>query len=229
MLVKRFMYFRPTSHFVDTKEKYTEIRNKHLHGWLLPSLNSTKTVLFCHGNGGNISYSEDKVSALNKLGYNVLIFDYSGYGMSGGIPTEDRCYNDASMMAAQLLEQLNPEDIIMYGTSLGGPIATFVARRYGIPTLILESPLPSIKHVIKSKFTIVSFLACFFPEFDTLKYLDGYTGKSLILHSTDDEVIPYHTIKSIVNVSTEHIPITGYHSNPNIPWQSIKTFIDKNN
>lgn len=225
MLVKRFVYFRPSSHFVNTIEPYTVIRQKHLYAWFLEGTNG-KIILFCHGNAGNVSNRESKVSALNKLGYSVLIFDYSGYGKSEGVPTEQNCYDDTSIMTAYLRQSYDPQDIILYGESLGAPIATYIARRYSIPTLILESPLPSVKKVIQSRYSLIGFLSFLFPEFDTVKYLRGFPGKSLVLHSVDDEMIPYQTVEELISVSTKHIQMRGSHNTPNIPWEQVTQFIE---
>jgi fermentation-respiration switch protein FrsA (DUF1100 family) len=225
LVVKRFVYFQPSSVFINTIEPYKVINRGHIHSWLLEgTLN--KVILFCHGNAGNISHREKKVSTLNKLGYSVLIFDYSGYGKSGGIPSEQNCFNDASIMVAYLRESYNPNEIIIYGESLGAPIATYVARRYSIPTVILESSLPSVKILIKNKFKILSFLSFLFPEFDTSTYLDGYLGRSLILHSVTDEIVPYETTHQLRKLATQHIQITGSHNLPIIPWDKIKGFIE---
>lgn len=228
LLIKRFIYFRPSYHFIQTKEKYLDINHGHLNGWLLENEKETaKIILICHGNGGNISYEESRMVALRNLGYSVLAFDYSGYGKSGGVPSEQQLYDDASAMVALLRQNYNPEQIIIYGVSIGGPVATYIARRYSIPTLILESPLPSIQALIESKYPMFSFVKPLFPEFDTSSYLDGFRGKSLLLHSLTDEVIPYDSVKKLINLCSLHIQIRGSHSYPEIPWEDVKTFIEK--
>ena len=147
LLIKRFAYFRPRSKFILPYETYKDIKINNLHGWLSEVPDATKIILICHGNKGNISYHTEKIKNFNQLGYNVLIFDYSGYGRSTGIPSEQQLYNDASIIVATLLKTYNPNQIILYGQSLGGSIATYVARRYRIPYLILEAPLPSMKDI----------------------------------------------------------------------------------
>lgn len=226
LIIKRFVYFQPTSQFVPTQENYKEVNQGHINGWFLEST-SDKVVLFCHGNAGNISHREGKVSSINQLGYSVLIFDYSGYGRSKGIPSEQQCYDDASTMVALLLQKYQPHNIIIYGESLGGPVAVYAARRYRIPTIILDSPLPGIKILIKSKFPTLSFLSFLFSEFDTEAYLNGYKGRSLMLHSKMDEIIPYNSTTSLQRYVTQLISINGTHNNPQIPWVEIKRFIEE--
>lgn len=226
LLIKRFIYFRPSNHFLPTQEKYDIVNHEHLYGWLLENKNSNKIILLCHGNYGNISHKEGKMIDMRNLGYSVLAFDYSGYGKSGGVPNEQRLYDDASMMVALLRQTYQPDQIIIYGESLGGPIATYVARRYSIPTLILEAPLPSVKILIKNKYPVISFISFLFPEFDTEAYLKGYKGKSLIMHSVDDKKIPYSSVQNLVSLCSQHIQIQGSHSNPVIPWEKVKIFIE---
>jgi hypothetical protein len=230
LITKRFIYFRPSSTFLELNEKYNqhykEINHGHLNGWLF-SGNSNKIILFCHDNYGNISYKQEKILAMKSMGYSILAFDYSGYGKSSGVPSEQQLYDDASAMVAMLRQTYNPEQIILYGESIGAPIATYVARRYSIPTLIIESSIPSIKEIIKNNYPVLSFFSFLFPEFDTASYLDGYKGKSLILHSTSDEIIPYESVKPLIKLCSQHILIEGSHSNPAIPWEKVNIFIEK--
>ena len=226
ILIKRFVYFRPSSLMNEPKDKYRNVNHKHLHGWLLENEASDKIILFCHGYRGNISHEQDRIITLRNLGYSVLAFDYSGYGKSGGVPSEQQLYDDTSDMIALLRQKYRPEQIIVYGFSLGGSVATYAARRYGIPTLILESPLPSIKIYLKSKYPMLSFFAPLFQEFDTYAYLDGFKGKSLILHSVEDEKISYESMKNLINISSFNIQMRGSHNKPNIPWNDVKTFIE---
>jgi hypothetical protein len=229
LIIKRFIYFRPSSTFLtlneNYKENYKEINQGNLNGWLF-SENSNKIILFCHDNYGNISYKQEKIIAMKSMGYSVLAFDYSGYGKSGGVPSEQQLYDDASNMTALLCQTYKPEQIIIYGESIGAPVATYVARRYSIPTLIIESSLPSIKEMIKNNYPILSFFSFLFPEFDTASYLDGYKGRSLILHSMSDEIIPYESVGTLIRLCSQHILIEGSHSNPIIPWKKVKQFIE---
>ena len=230
LLIKRFVYFRPMRKLLPTAENYKVVQNYHINGWIAENHKSNKVILYCHGNSGNISYYDRKIITLRDLGFNILIFDYSGYGKSSGIPSEQQFYNDASYMVSMLTKNYNIKDIIAYGESIGGPVATYVARRYKIPILILDSPLPSMNTIAKKylkKFGNLSkFLSFPFTEFDTELYLNGYNGKTLLIHSIDDEIIPYDTIQNLIKLSTQHISTTGKHVRPQIPYEEIKRFIE---
>ena len=226
ILVKRFVYFKPSSQFIQSLDKYQDVNYRHLHGWFLENESSNKIILFCHGNTGNISDEQARIIALKNLGYSVLTFDYSGYGKSRGVPSEQQLYDDASDMIAFIRQKYRPEQIILYGFSLGGPVATYAARKYGITTLILEAPLPSIKNYLKNKYPMLSFFAPLFSEFDTYAYLNGFKGKTLLLHSVEDEKISYESVKNLINISSLHIQMRGSHNKPIIEWNEVKKFIE---
>jgi len=225
-LIKRFGLFKPSSNFVNTQEAYKVVTQGHLYGWLLENPNSDKIILFLKGNSGNVSHCESKVRSLRDLGYNVMVFDYSGYGKSSGVPSEQQLYKDTSYIVSLLRQQYTQDKIILYGFSMGGSVATYVALRYSIPVLILEAPLPGIKQLIKHRYPYLSFLSIFFPEFDTANYLSKYKGRSLILHSPTDEIIPFESVQELIPMCTKFIQIDGSHNFPIIDWQEVKNFID---
>lgn len=225
LLIKRFLYFRPTHDFITFSEKYQDISDGNLHGWFIGE-RGKKTILVCHGNSGNISHRQSIIEPLNDLGYSVLIFDYSGYGHSRGIPSESQFYQDASVFTNMLLEFTNKDDIILYGESIGAPVAAYIARKYNIKTLIIDSGLPSIKRYIKYKYGIIGkFIGFIFPEFNTEIYLKGYSGNILAMHSLTDEIIPYIITDKIRENCKQTINIQGSHNQRIIPWDQVDTFI----
>jgi uncharacterized protein len=230
LIIKRFAYFRPDNNFLSPREKYEELYYGNLHSWYrqVPSSQGVKIILFCHGNAGNLSQRQEKLEQLYNLGYSVLIFDYSGYGQSKGVPNEQLCYSNASMFVQLLLQKgYKQEDIVPYGESIGASIAVHVAKRYGLPKIILESALPSIKELLKYWYSwLGSILGIIFCEFNTTSSLSSYKGKSLVIHSVHDEVIPYECTTELQNQSTIFIPSEGNHTNVVIPWDKVKEFIN---
>ena len=109
---------------------------------------------------------------------------------------------------------------------MGGPVAAYVALRHAIPYLILDSPLPSIQKIIKWRYPYLSWLGALFPEFDTAKYLAFYGGKSLLLHSRKDTVIPYDTVEDLAKLCTEHIVTVGPHLGSSFPTEQMRMFLD---
>ena len=163
---------------------------------------------------------------MTELGYSVLIFDYSGYGRSRGIPSESQLYRDASIFMEILMDFTSKDNIVCYGESIGAPIAAYIARKYRINTLIIDSGLPSIKKYIQAHFSFIgNIFGFFFSEFDTVSFLKGFTGSTLVMHSPSDEIIPYMITDEIRLNSKQTINIKGTHNNRNIPWNKVDEFI----
>src|SRR5262249_48754949 len=103
-----------------------------IHAWWFPSPQSQGTLLFCHGNAGNLSQRTNTILSLQQaLGESVLIFDYPGFGRSEGKPSETACYAaaDAAYDWLTQSQQIVPERIVLFGESLGGGVATDLAVR----------------------------------------------------------------------------------------------------
>ena len=106
--------------------------NERINAWYIPVEKQTsKTVLFFHGNAGNISHRLETIKIYNQLGFNFLIFDYRGFGASTGKPSEEGTYIDADTVWQYLIEQkkLSPDEIIVVGRSLGGGVAAELAKK----------------------------------------------------------------------------------------------------
>ena len=224
LLTKRFIYFRPSSVFLPVSETYKIVKQGHLHGWVAEGAPGSKAVMICHSNKGNISHIASTIESLRALGYTVLAFDYSGFGKSNGIPSEQQLYEDASYMVAMLRQNYQAKDIILYGHGLGAPVATYVARRYGIPTLIIVSSFLSAKSIINN--TVLRYISPLFSEFNILEYITGYKGRSLMIHSKDDEIVSYLSTSHLQSLVTTHIPSTGTNKDVVIPWDQVQRFIE---
>ena len=233
LIIKRFAYFRPSFEFIAPRDAFQDIYEGNLHAWLKESPHNTQgyAILFCHGNGGNLSHRQDKIINLSKIGVSVLIFDYSGYGQSRGVPNENMCYSNADMFYNFLLRRgYAKNNIIPYGESMGSAVAAYIARKYNLPKVIIESGLPSMREMAKICIPKLTFLSILFPEFDTVNYLTGYKGNILAMHCLNDEIVPYSIIQSIKQLAStqgEFIDMEGSHNNVTIPWQRVQNFIFK--
>lgn len=227
LIIKRFAYFRPSYYFIEQTKEYDDIYEGNLHAWYKKGI-TEKVILFCHGNAGNLSYRQNKLNELSKLGYSVLIFDYSGFGKSKGSPNEQLCYSNGDIFVNYLTRKgYKIQNIIPYGESLGAAIAAYIARKYKLSILIIESGLPGVKYLIKNWYPKLFFLQYIFNEFDTISYLNGYTGNTLVMHCINDEIVPYNTTENMRKLATYSIDMEGTHNNPIIPWNKIKEFIEK--
>ena len=165
-----------------------------LNGWFVPAESPKGTVLMFHGNGGNISHRLDTIAIFHKLGYNAMIIDYRGYGRSKGSPSEQGTYRDAETVWTYLTRKrkIDPKRIVLFGRSLGGAVAAWLAVEKHSAGLIIESTFTSVpdRGAELYKFLPVRFLARI--NYDTLGRIDKLRCPLLVVHSRDDEIIPHH-------------------------------------
>jgi len=164
-----------------------------LHGWYLPVKESKQALLFFHGNGGNISHRGESLKIFHSLGLNVLIIDYRGYGKSDGVMSEQGFYLDA-MSAWQYLTAkrgFKPENIVIFGRSLGGAVATQLATQVDEKALIVESTFSSVNDMVSMVMPLISKFIYLRYSFNTEKIINQVKSPILLMHSQDDEVVPY--------------------------------------
>ena len=164
-----------------------------LTGWYLPLADARGTVLFCHGNAGNISDLLGVAKDAHRLGLGILLFDYRGYGQSEGTPSEEGTHRDAEAAWNYLVQEagLAPDQIAIIGRSLGGPIAARLARDKTPAALFLEATFTSIPELGQELYPIfpVGLLARY--EYPTLEYLKQVQCPVLVSHSRDDRFIVF--------------------------------------
>ena len=163
-----------------------------IHGWFIPAKDPAGVLLFSHGNGGNISHRLEKLQMLHELNLDILIYDYRGYGMSKGRPSEAGLYLDAEAMYEFLINEKGdkPDHIIAYGESLGGAVAVELARSHALRGLILEGSFSSIKDIAKHYFPFIpTFILK--TSYDSKSKIESIAVPKLIMHSIDDEIIPF--------------------------------------
>ncbi len=164
-----------------------------LHGWFIPADDAKASLLFFHGNAGNISHRLESIAIFNALGLDVFIFDYRGYGRSQGKTSEAGTYRDAEAAWRYLSETrgVAPDDIIVFGRSLGSSIAAWIASRRRPAGLIVESGFSSVPSMAQRlyPFLPVRWLAKF--AYDTASYVRDLACPLLVVHSKADEIIPF--------------------------------------
>lgn len=208
-------------------------------GWFIPVDRNTNepapTVLFCHGNGGDIGDWLDSVKTFYDMGLNALIFDYRGYGDSSGKPTEEGTYQDA--LAAWLYltgrKGIPEKKIIVFGRSLGGSVATWLAEKVSPGALVIASTFTSAPDMAAKMFPFLpARLLCRF-RYDSLSRIGNVRCPVLIAHSKDDEMIPYEHGRRLfekANEPKQFVEMTGGHNSGGLDadpsYQEIlKTFI----
>jgi len=174
-------------------------------------------LLFLHGNAGNISHRLDSLRLFNSLGLNVLIFDYSGYGKSGGTASEQQTYADARVAWNYLTRTrgVAAGKIVIFGRSLGAGVATWLATQETPAGLILESAFTSVPALAQKFYPIfpVRWLARI--RYDNAARLPTVDCPVLIAHSRDDELIPIGHGRELFGLAREpktFLPMVGGHN-----------------
>jgi fermentation-respiration switch protein FrsA (DUF1100 family) len=204
-----------------------------LHGWYIPAEKQRGVVLFCHGNGGNISHRLDTIKVLNELKLSVFIFDYRGYGKSGGTPTEKGTYNDAMAAWKYLRESkgIPAEKIIVHGRSLGGAIAVWLASETNPAALIVESSFTSIVDVALTMNLVRHFSGIITYKYSAVDYIKKVKCPILVIHSKDDRLIVYSLGRKLYDAAPGNprfLEIRGSHNRGFIESYDVyKMGIDK--
>ncbi|PVV13093.1 MAG: alpha/beta hydrolase [gamma proteobacterium symbiont of Ctena orbiculata] len=164
-----------------------------LHGWYISHQTPRATLLFFHGNAGNISHRLDSVSLFNSLGLSVLIIDYRGYGRSEGRPSEKGIYRDAETAWRYLREEraIPGHKILLFGRSLGGAAAAYLATKYTAMGVVLESTFTSVPDMAAELYPWlpVRWLARY--HYNSGERMAAIKIPVMIIHSRHDEIIPF--------------------------------------
>ena len=167
-----------------------------LNAWFFPAHSDSprkhRAILLCHGNGGNVSHRVDLCRALLRTGVNVLVFDYRGYGRSEGKPDEEGTYRDAQAAHQWLRSRgFDAQNIIAFGESLGGGVASELVLREVAGGLVLQSAFTSIADAGADLFPWLPVRWLNTIKYDTLKKLPRINVPVLVMHSRDDELIRF--------------------------------------
>ena len=189
----------------------------NLSGWFIPAEPERAVVLFFHGNAGNISHRLDSIATFHRLGLSTLIIDYRGYGQSEGRPTEPGTYRDAEAAWHYLVQecQVPPNKLIIFGRSLGGGVASWLARQHPPAALILESTFTAATDVAAQVYPFLPVRQLSRIHYDTLSRLPEIHCPILIVHSPDDRVIPYshgQRLFAAANEPKKFLEIRGDHN-----------------
>ncbi len=161
-----------------------------LHGWWIHG-DGERVLIWYHGNAGNISHRLDNVRELiRRLGCDIVLVDYRGYGLSEGTPSEEGLYVDGvTIYDAVAARGFTPESIVLFGQSLGASVAVEVALRRRVSGLVLEAAFRSVRAMARSSYPFVpSFLIR--TRLDNEQKIQKIRVPKLILHGDRDELVP---------------------------------------
>jgi len=179
-----------------------------LHGWYFKKADATKTALLHHGNGGNVENCLKSAHALVTAGANVLLYDYEGFGLSEGRPSNSNICNDAEAAYQFLLErkQTNPHQIVEVGFSMGTGLACRMADKHPCAGVILISPYKSLEAVAQHHLPFLKlYPSLLYPQPD-LGAGNLFRDKRiplLMVHSANDRLLPVAQADEIYSQARE--------------------------
>ena len=210
-----------------------------INGWFVHAPDAPRsprsTILFLHGNAGNISHRMEKLQILADLGADTFIIDYRGYGRSEGQPNEQGTYRDAQAAYEYLTNgapgqprlgetplrhfsgnrALPPQSIIVYGESLGSAVAVDLATKRPVGGVIIEEAFTSVGDVGQKMFPFLPVRWLVRNKYDTLSKIGRINAPLLIFHSRDDELIPIRHAQRLFAAANEPkqlVELTGGHN-----------------
>lgn len=183
-----------TEHWFETPD------GELLYGWYCRSPHPIASALYCHGNTGNLTLTAELIPHFLAAGFNVLYFDYRGFGRSSGIPSINGIVSDG-VTAARLHDEIRPKSLpsILYGFSLGGAVAGQVIKRHPFDGMILQSTFTSLPRITKALFPKLPLHLFVGNLFDTLGVVRRLTIPLLVIHGGSDEVVPCSMAHELYN------------------------------
>jgi uncharacterized protein len=165
----------------------------HLNAWMVPAKSPEALLLFCHGNAGNISHRLDNIQRLIDIDVSVFIFDYRGYGRSGGRISEAGFYRDSEAAYRVAREYADKEGLklVIFGRSLGGIAAVHLAAQYTCSGVILESTFPHLGVMASEHFPIPLVGGLLKDRLNSVDKIGRITAPILFFHGDLDDIVPY--------------------------------------
>lgn len=220
---ERFLFFpikypagdwNPAAHGVPAEDVFFATADGvRLHGWFAPTQEPlAPTLLYFHGNAGNLSDRLDNIAFLLALPANVLAVDYRGYGKSEGRPTEQGVYLDAQAAYDYLRRErgLAPDRIVLLGQSKGTAVAVDLASKRKVAGMILEAGFPSVKRVVQRLTWLPGLHFILRSKFDSASKLKEIRAPVLVAHCRQDPVLPYELGEELFAAANEPKQFVSY-------------------
>ena len=188
------------------------------NAWFIPAPGKSRgAILYSHGNAESIASCLEVAALYRTLGFDVLLYDYGGYGHSTGRPSEQRCYADIRAAWKWLTEErkIAPERIVLFGRSVGGGPTADLAVEVKPGAIVLESTFRSVATLGQELFRILPVKWLVRHRFDTESKITRFQAPVLIVHSPQDEIIPFRHGKKLFELAPEpkqFLEISGGHN-----------------
>ena len=234
-----YLYCTPAEAALDFEDLWFETGDGiRLHGWLVPAPSSPVLLLFCHGNAGNISHRVDNIRRLYDVGISVLIFDYRGYGRSGGAITEAGFYLDAEAAyeLARNRAEAAGQKLVIFGRSLGGIAAVHLASSRSCSGVILESTFTHMAAMAKEHFPLPVPESLLRDKLNSVDKIGRITAPVLFFHGDSDDIVPLRLgqeLYAATKAPKEFVTLVGaghndtYFVGGSEYFQKFRGFIDK--
>jgi len=207
-----------------------------INAWFFPHAESSKVLLFFHGNAENIGTGLGRTKVLSALGLNIFAVDYRGYGKSEGSPDEAGVYRDADAAYRYLTGErgFRPKDVIIHGVSLGGAVAIDLASRVECGGLIAESTFTNARDMARHAFLIPLFAYVPKSQFKSINKIARVRAPVLIIHGRQDDLIPFAMGESLYQAAPQPKTFAPMESaghndvlfaNPDLYVESLRKFI----
>jgi hypothetical protein len=176
-----------------------------INAFFRPNPASKQAILWLHGNAENVGYGLGQLRILAKTGLNILALDYRGYGKSEGKPSETGVYRDADAAYNFLVKErhFRPDDIVIYGHSLGGAVAVDLASRRPCGGLIVQSSFTNARAMTREIFALPIIEYIVKSRFDSVERIRNVRVPILIVHGTKDDVVPLAMGQQLFDAASE--------------------------
>ncbi len=202
-----------------------------------PTASEGQVVIFCHGNGGNLSYDVEMATRYQGLGLGAVLFDYRGYGKSTGKPSSEGTLKDALSIYDWLLRKgISKDRILVHGRSLGGPHAAHIAQNREVTGLILESTFTSLSALAQQLYPFLPIRLISRHDYQTLSKVESLDIPILVIHAPEDGLIPFSHGKTLFSAlqtpSKSFLEIHGDHNegfvqSAEIYWKGIEGYLSR--
>ncbi len=254
VLERQFVFFpmtqverRPADLGIPYDDVYFMTEDGHLlNGWFLPAPsgnsdgapdNRDTTLLWFHGNAGNIGHRVDDLALFHHLlGVNIFIFDYRGYGNSQGKPSERGVYLDSRAALTYLggRDDVDPRRLVYYGRSLGAAVAVELALHRAPEGMALYSPFTSLADMGAALYTFSPVRLLAGHRLDSMDRIGRYHGPLLVIHGESDEIIPIEQGRALYEAAPgpkTFYPVPGAYHNDSLGgaeaglWTALRQFL----
>lgn len=193
-----------------------------LHGWYIPANAARGVVLFLHGNAGNIAHRLATLELLHQVGLSTFIIDYRGYGDSEGKPSERGTYADAESAWNYLTMErgIKSDNIVIFGRSLGGAVAAWLATRVKPGGVILESTFTSLEQMAQEHYPYVPVSLLLRHKYPVRDYLPAINAPLLLIHSENDEIVSFSHAKTLYSAASGARELKIIHGTHNDAFMS---------